>query len=160
MIMSSRRLCTLMVVLWIISAAGLGWVFIKGWTTKGSDGRTEIILAPSERDLVLTQMRQFLQAIQAVLADLGTSDLHQKFQAGETAARKVGLGMDEDIDPALLAKIPLAFKQMGMSVHHEFDRLADGIAQGETAAQIIRRLSTITSQCTACHEMYRLSPQH
>ncbi len=158
--MRSRMLCTLALVLWVIGAAAIGWLFLKGWTTTGSDGRTEILLSPSERDLVLTEMRQFLQAIQAVLADLGTIDLPEKFQAAEAAARKVGMGMDEDIDPALLAKIPLAFKQMGMSVHHEFDRLADGIAQGETAAQIIRRLSTITSQCTACHEMYRLSPQH
>jgi hypothetical protein len=157
--MRSGILCTLALVLWLIGAAAIGWLFLKGWTTTGSDGRTEILLSPSERDLVLTQMRQFLEAIQAVLADLGTSEASRKFQAAETAARKVGMGMDKDVNPTLVAKIPLAFKQMGMSVHHEFDRLADGIAQGETAPQIIRRLSTITSQCTACHEMYRFSPQ-
>lgn len=69
------------------------------------------------------------------------------------------MGMDKDVNPTMVAKIPLAFKQMGMSVHHEFDGLADGIAQGETASQIIRRLSTITGQCTACHQMYRFSYQ-
>jgi hypothetical protein len=134
-----------------------GWLFINGWTTKGSDGRTEVLLSPSERDFVLTQMRQFQQAIHAVLADVGAADGHEAFQAAEAAARTVGMGADKDVNPALLAKIPLAFKKMGMSVHHEFDELADGIAQGETVPQIIRRLSTITSQCSACHEIYRIS---
>lgn len=157
--MRSGILCTLALVLWLIGAAAIGWLFLKGWTTTGSDGRTEILLSSSERDLVLTQMRQFLQAIQAVLADLGTNESPQQFKAAEAAARRVGMSSDEDINPALVAKIPLAFKQMGMSVHHEFDRLANGIAQGETAPQILRRLSTITSQCTACHELYRLSPR-
>lgn len=157
--MQSRILCTSALIIWIVGAASAGWLFIKGWTTKGNDGRTEIVLAPSERDFVLAQMRQFLQAIHAVLANVGATDGHQAFKAAEAAARKVGMGSDKDVNPALLAKIPLAFKQMGMSVHHEFDGLADGIAQGETVPQIIRRLSTITSQCTACHEMYRFSPQ-
>lgn len=155
--MRSRILCMLALAMWLIGAVAVGWLFINGWTTKGSDGRTEIVLAPSERDFVLTQMRQFLQAIHAVLADVGATDSHQAFKAAEAAARKVGMGSDEDVNPAILAKIPLAFKQMGMSVHHEFDGLADGIAQGETVPQIIRRLSIITSQCTACHEMYRFS---
>lgn len=155
--MRSRVVCMLALAMWLISAVAAGWMFINGWTTKGSDGRTEIVLAPSERDVVLTQMRQFMQAIHAVLADIGKADDHPAFEAAEAATRKVGMDSDKDVNPALLVKIPLAFKQMGMSVHHEFDGLADGMAQGETVAQIIRRLAAITSQCTACHQLYRIS---
>lgn len=155
--MLSRKLCMLTLVLWILGALVLGWLFIRGWTTAGSDGRTEIVLAPSERDEVLAQMRQFLQGLHAVLAHLGESDPSQGLKAAEVAARKVGMAADQQANPVLMVKLPQSFKHMGMAVHQEFDRLADGIAQGETAPQIIRRLSTITSQCTTCHEMYRLS---
>jgi cytochrome c556 len=49
------------------------------------------------------------------------------------------------------------FKQMGMSVHRDFDAIADGIEQGETGPQTLQRLSNIMSRCTTCHDMYRLS---
>jgi cytochrome c556 len=34
--------------------------------------------------------------------------------------------------------------------------MADAIVQNETPQQILRRLSSITARCTACHDMYRL----
>ncbi len=94
-----------------------------------------------------------------MLSDVGSGDPKQGFKAAEAAARKVGMGMDKDAPPILMVKLPMSFKQMGMSVHQDFDQLADGIVQGETSAQIAKRLSTITSRCTTCHELYRLSPR-
>jgi hypothetical protein len=46
-------LCVAAVGLWVLSAAAGGWFFVKGWTTQGADGRTEILLAASERDQIL-----------------------------------------------------------------------------------------------------------
>jgi cytochrome c556 len=147
------RWCMAVFVLWVITIALLGWVFIKGLTTKGSDGRTEILLAAVERDQILAEMRQLLKAVDGVVRELGESkpDLKQM----ETAARAAGMSMATDVEPAIMAKLPLPFKQLGMSIHKDMDALADAIVQNETPQQILGRLSSMTARCTACHDMYR-----
>ncbi len=44
--------------------------------------------------------------------------------------RAAGKGMAADVSPAIMVKLPLALKQMGMSVHRDFDALADAVVQG------------------------------
>jgi hypothetical protein len=141
--------------LWVVAVAVIGWVFIKGWTAPGADGRTEIVLAPVERDLILGEMRQLLKAVHGVVT--GLSDPSQGMKEAERAARAAGMGMAADVDPAIMLKLPLAFKQMGMSVHRDMDRLADAIAQKEEPAKLLGRVSGITARCTTCHDLYRLS---
>jgi hypothetical protein len=143
------------IVVWVVGASIAGWIFVKGWTTPGTDGRTEIVLAPVERDLVLREMREFLKAIHGVIT--GLSDPAQDMKEAEHAARAAGMRMAADVDPAIMAKLPLPFKQMGMSVHQDMDRLADAIAQKEDAAKILNRVSSITARCTTCHDLYRFS---
>ena len=63
--------------------------------------------------------------------------------------------MATDVNPTLMAKLPLAFKQMGMSVHRDMDGLADAAVAGETPQRILNRLAGITARCTTCHDMYR-----
>ncbi|MBH0201895.1 MAG: cytochrome c [Nitrospira sp.] len=147
------RWCIVAVVLWILTITVLGWFFIKGWTAEGSDGRTEILLGAAERDHILAEMRLLLKAVDGIIRGLGEPqpDLKQM----EAAAREVGMHMAADVEPAIMAKLPLPFKQMGMSIHKDMDALADAIAQHETSQQILKRLSSMTARCTACHEMYR-----
>jgi hypothetical protein len=147
--------CTSVFVLWILTSTVLGWFFVKGWTTTGSDGRTEILLAPIERDQILAEMRQLLKAVDGVVRGLGESQ--PDLQAMQGAARAAGMEMAADVELAIMAKLPLPFKQMGMSIHSDMDGLADAIAQQETPQQILRRLSSMTARCTACHDMYRFS---
>ncbi len=64
--------------------------------------------------------------------------------------------MAVDDNPSLMLKLPLPLKQLGMSVHRDFDELADAIAAGATSQQILQRLSAITTRCLACHEMYQI----
>ena len=54
-----------------------------------------------------------------------------------------------------MAKLPLPFKQMGMSIHKDMDALADAIVQQETPQQIFQRLSSMTARCTTCHDLPR-----
>jgi cytochrome c556 len=149
------RWCTSVFVLWILTIAVLGWFFIKGWTAEGSDGRTEILLAAAERDQILAEMRLLLKAVDGIVRGLGepTRDVKQM----EETARAVGMHMAADTEPAIMAKLPLPFKQMGMSIHQDMDDLADAIVQNETPQQLLKRLSSMTARCTACHDMYRFS---
>jgi hypothetical protein len=135
----------------------LGWLFVKGWTTEGSDRRTVIMLAPSEQDQILGEMRMLLKAVHGVVTGLSGSNGDVK--QVEEAARAAGMTMAADVSPALMVKLPLAFKQMGMSIHQDMDQLADAVAQRETPPQILRRLSSITARCTTCHDLYRLASE-
>ena len=47
------RLCGITLGLWIVTIGVAGWFFVQGWTPQGTDGRTQIVLAPAERDLIL-----------------------------------------------------------------------------------------------------------
>lgn len=145
------------IALWVVAIGIAAWSFVKGWTTKGADGRTEILLAPAERDQVLAEMRQLLKAVHGVTTGLAGPE--QGMREAEVAARSAGLSMAADVNPSLMAKLPLPFKQMGMSVHQDMDRLADAIVQKENTAQILSRLSSITARCTTCHDLYRFSAE-
>ena len=63
--------------------------------------------------------------------------------------------MATDTEPAIMVKLPLPFKQMGMSIHKDMDALADAVVQRETSQQLLKRLGSMTARCTVCHDMYR-----
>jgi hypothetical protein len=150
-------LCRIALGLWIVTIGVAGWLFVQGWTMQGTDGRTQIVLAPAERDLILGEMRMLLKAVHGVVTGLAGQDQEANRTQMEQAARSAGMDMAEDVNPALMAKLPLPFKQMGMSIHHDMDALADAVVQKETPQQILQRLSSMTARCTACHDMYRFS---
>ena len=147
-----QNLCIVAITLWVITMSVGEWLFGKGVTEMGSDGRAAILLAPAERDQILSEMRLLLKAVDGVIRELGEPqpDLKQM----EAAARGVGMNMATDTEPAIMAKLP-PFKQMGMSIHKDMDALADAIVQHETPQLILQRLSSMTTRCTACHDMYR-----
>jgi hypothetical protein len=150
-------LCWIALGLWIVTIGVAGWFFVQGWTAQGPDGRTQIVLAPAERDLILGEMRMLLKAVHGVVTGLAGQGQEADRTQMEQAARSAGMGMAEDVNPALMAKLPLPFKQMGMSIHKDMDALADAVVQKETPQQILQRLSSMTARCTTCHDMYRFS---
>jgi len=146
------KLAGIALLLWVTTIGVLGYFFIYGLTSQSSDQRTAIHLAPAERDLVLTEMRQMLHSVHNLVTGLSAGD--RKIM--EQAARASGMGMAVDVNPILIAKLPLAFKQQGMSVHRDFDALADKIAQGADQATVLREFTGITARCVGCHTAYRL----
>lgn len=147
-----EKLGLIALVLWIATIGVLGFFFVRGWTSESSDRRTAIHLAPAERDLVLAEMREMLHSVHNLVTGLSAGD--RKIM--EQAARASGMGMAVDVNPIILAKLPLAFKQQGMSVHRDFDALADSIAQGADQATVLRNFTGITARCVGCHVSYRL----
>jgi len=152
-------LCWIMLGLWIVTIAVAGWFFVQGWTTESTDGRTQIVLAPAERDLILGEMRMLLKAVHGVVTGLAGQDQEADRTQMEQAARSAGMGMAADVNPSLMAKLPLPFKQMGMSIHTDMDALADAIVRKETTQQILQRVSSMTARCTTCHDVYRFSTE-
>lgn len=140
-------------ILWLFVIGMAGFFFVKGWTVPSRDSRTAVALSEAERDQILAEMQRLLKSVHGVLQGVSTQDLSG---AGKSA-RAAGMAMAADVNPALIAKLPLTFKAMGMSVHRDFDGLADGIQSGERSEQVLRRLADLTSRCTACHDRYRFS---
>lgn len=156
-LLPSNTLCWLTLLLWVVGASMLGWFFITGSTAPGDDGRTAIQLSPAERTFILKEMRQLLQAVHGVVTGLSDPDASPGRTQAAAAARSGGMEMAADANPALMLKLPWSFKQMGLSVHKDFDRLADTITKGTTSQEVLHQLSSITSRCTACHEIFQLT---
>ena len=153
-------LCWITLGLWIVTIGVAGWLFVQGWTKQGTDRRMQIVLAPAERDLILGEMRMLLKAVHGVVTGLAGQNQDANRTQMEQAARSAGMDMAADVNPSLMAKLPLSFKQMGMSIHADMDALADAIVQNETPQQILQRLSNMTVRCTTCHDLYRFSTEH
>lgn len=79
---------------------------------------------------VLTISILGLKAVDSVVRELGESEPDIKRM--ESAARAGGMHMAEDVEPALMVKLPLPFKQMAMSIHKDMDALAGTAMQRET----------------------------
>lgn len=140
-----------------VGAVGCGRrvVFRQRMDDAGADGRTEILLAASERDQILGEMRQLLKSVDALIRAIG--DAQPDRTAMAQAARAAGMSMAADTNPAIMAKLPLPFKQMGMSIHKDMDALADAIVQNDTPQHVLQRLASMTARCTTCHDLYRFS---
>ena len=150
--MKSNKLATIAMLLWAITIAVFVWFFIRGNTTSGNDGRTAIVLQAGERDLVLSEMRGLLSATQGVLegANMGDMKLVSK------AASAAGMAGAADVNPLLMAKLPVEFKSLGMSVHHDMDEIAKAAEAGRPSAEILQMASNTLTKCVACHANWQL----
>jgi len=127
---------------------------IAGSTAVGDDRRIALRLEPAERALVLTEMRGFLGATQQIAAAAARNDA----AAIAAAAKPMGMAAAGNVPAGLAAKLPLEFKQLGHSVHQDFDRIAlDAEALGDTR-HALAQLGETLNKCVACHAMYQIAP--
>ncbi len=150
--MSTRMLSVVAIALWLVTIAIAVFFFVRGQTRLAPDGRTTVLLAPDERNLVLTEMRGMLGAVQGVVDGVNAGDMKEVAQA----ARASGMAAAADVNPALMAKLPLDFKELGLSVHKRFDEISTEADSGASREQVLASLSTQLSACVACHTVYRI----
>lgn len=150
--MKSNKLALAAFALWIASIAVFAWFFVHGNTAAGTDNRTAIVLASGERTLILGEMRNLLGGVHDILDALAHNDMKQ----AASAARAVGMASAADVNPALMAKLPLPFKQLGMSVHHDMDDFAQAADSGKSVAELQTMLSSTLAKCVACHSAWQL----
>ncbi|MDD4930427.1 MAG: hypothetical protein PHP85_14290 [Gallionella sp.] len=150
--MKTNKLASLALFLWVVTIAVFAWFFIRGNTTQGSDGRTAVVLQAAERDLILSEMRGLLSATQGILEGANQGDMQQIIRSSSAA----GMQGAADVNPVLMAKLPMAFKSMGMSVHHDMDEIAKAAKSGTPAAEILKMTSNTMSKCIACHAAWQL----
>ena len=150
--MKSSNLAKLSLFLWVATLAAAAWFFIMGHTAPGSAGRTAIVLHSAERDLVLSEMRGLLAATQGILEGVTQNDSQRIIQAASAA----GMASAADVNPALMTKLPLEFKSLGMSVHHDMDEISKAAATGVSSAEILKMATNTLHKCVACHAAWQL----
>jgi len=126
--------------------------YLHGSSFAGTDGRTAVVLQPAERDLVLTEMRGLLSSTQGILEGANQGDVKRIIQA----SRAAGMASAADVNPALMAKLPLEFKSLGMSVHHDMDEIAKAAEGGTPVPEILKMASNTLTKCVACHSAWQL----
>jgi mono/diheme cytochrome c family protein len=117
-----------------------------------ADTRQRLVLAPAQRDMMLTEMRVMLSSVSGIIQGLATGDL----PAAEKAARASGIKEAADVNPHIKARLPHPFLELAIHTHRGFDSLADQIKAGSSQADILRGLAKLTGNCLACHATYRL----
>lgn len=116
------------------------------------DGRIALELSPAERAMILEEMRLFLDGVQKLTGALGRQDM---VAVGE-AARGMGKRMAHEVPPALRAKLPAEFRQLGFSVHDEFDQMALDAESLKDVSYSLNQLSATLQKCVACHAAYQI----
>lgn len=152
--MDLKKLVVASILLWVLLVGAGIFLFVRGSVRKADDGRQAIQLLPAERDLVLFEMRGILTSVKGIVDGVNSGDMKQV----AAAARASGMQAAQDVQPSLMAKLPMDFKKRGMHLHGEFDALADMAEKGADSKQVLSRLNDQLSQCVACHSAYRLDP--
>lgn len=148
-----NKKCLLIIALLLLVIAGGAYQYIfQGSVSAHVDGRTAIYLYAGERDLVLAEMRQFLESVQKITEGIGGNDMELVAEY----ARKSGRAAQGGMPGTLVAKLPAGFKKLGFETHQRFDQLAlDAEAFGD-GDHALSQLSTLMQGCIACHAAYRL----
>ncbi|MGB4782500.1 hypothetical protein [Candidatus Methylomirabilis sp.] len=117
-----------------------------------TDMRQRLIFAPTQRDMILTEMRLMLGSVSGIVQGLAADNL----SAAEKAARTSGMVHAADTDPQIKTLLPQQFLELARQTHRGFDKLADQIKAGSSRDDTLRGLAKLTGNCVACHAMYRL----
>ncbi|PCI39117.1 MAG: hypothetical protein COB46_09610 [Rhodospirillaceae bacterium] len=148
--MSTKNFAILAIVLWVASAAFLGFKFITGETIKAEDGREAIVLTSAERVFILDEMRNMLEAVQEIISAVNEDDM----DAVRKIAHDAGMAEARKVPVATMLKLPLGFKQLGGATHKGFDEI--GLAADMGGELVMERLEENLGNCVGCHKIFQL----
>jgi len=136
----------------ILLAGGFYLFGLRGNVRTGDDGRTSVILTSGERNLVLGEMRGFLESVQEIVEAVSENDMKA---AARAALRSGRVNLDE-LPPSLVGKLPLEVKRLGLDTHRKFHALGKDIEGGLARDKVLPRLAEMMNNCVGCHAGYRL----
>ncbi|PKA12910.1 hypothetical protein CH372_06675 [Leptospira meyeri] len=153
--MNSKLIGKFAIGLWIVTVITLGYFFYFGSTSRSLDNRTAIHLTPAERQLVLTEMRALLTAVNSMLSGLADKD----YERAAKAADAVGMGLVASLEhqeKTILLKLPVEFKKLGFGTHEKFDEIAIKIRNKQEIHTLLKEMDELTRNCVACHASYKI----
>jgi len=149
-----NKKCSVIIALLLLVIAGGVYKFIFQGSISGSaDGRIAIHLDAGERDLVLAEMRGFLESVQKITMGIAANDMELVTEY----ARKSGMAATDGMPGTLMGKLPLGFKKLGPDTHKKFDQLALDAEEFGDGDHALSQLSALMQNCVACHAAYRFT---
>lgn len=117
-----------------------------------NDTRTTVKYAPDLRELVMSEMRDYLVIMAEIQQGIAENNPDKIYEA---ASRQGQASIDET--PARLLKLsPMACKQMGFRGHHLFQAIADSAKTNYNPKTTIKQMAELTNNCVACHATYKV----
>ncbi len=148
-----RKICGVLVLAPVLALGVMTWFFvIRGSTVQGEDGRTVVMLSPSDRAFFLSEMRGWLESVQGISEALAEGDMKRAAEEAR-AAGKVDMS---EIPGSLLRSIPAEMKTLGLDTHAAFRTLAKEIEGGKNGKEALKMLSGLMLNCVGCHASYRV----
>lgn len=142
----------IIVFLVLVISGGIYKFMFQGSASQSADGRLAIHLDSAERDLVLGEMRGFLESVQLITKGIVENDMKLVAES----AKKVGKAAQGAVPGTLVGKLPMEFKKLGFDTHQKFDQLAMNAEEFGDSETTLAELSALMQNCTACHAVYRL----
>ena len=142
----------IIVILLLVIGGGFYKFMIQGSTMESSDGRLAIQMNAGERDIVLAEMRAFLETVQNIVQGITNDDMKLVAES----ARKVGKAAQGDVPGSLVGKLPMKFKKLGFDTHTRFDQLALDASDMGDKDTVLKQLETLMQNCVGCHAAYRI----
>jgi len=150
--MNTQKLSWILVAIFGASTLFMVYKFVfSGSAEKSADGRLAIHLNVDERDLVLEEMRTFLESVQLITQGVANDD----FNSVANAAQKVGRAAQQEVPGTLVGKLPLEFKKMGFDTHSQFTQIGLDAEQFSDSKHTLQQLSTVLQNCVACHATFK-----
>jgi len=149
-----RRALIISNVIFVATTLILGYVLLFTGTEmiKTNDTRITVKYEPDLRDLVMSEMREYLEVINQI--HQGMADNNPEMIV-EAANRQGAIAIAET--PARLLKLsPLACKQMGFAGHDLFQAIADSAKTNYNPTTTSRQLAMLTNNCVTCHKVYKV----
>ena len=146
------KLCWSIVFVLSLITVGIAYKFIvQGEIKQEPDERAAILLNKSERNLVLLEMRIFLQSVQQIISGVTKDDMGQVAKA----AYRSGRAAQKAVPGSLVGKLPMAFKKLGFDTHAKFDELALNAEQLGDSDHALLQLNILLENCVSCHETFK-----
>jgi len=121
-------------------------------STQAEDTRQVIWLSAEQKNLLMQEMRHFLQASKTIL----DGSLNEDVESIERTARSVGIKAMKTTPSSLTEALPQAFKTIGPKVHLGFEEIADEASGLGDTELILKRLTRLQSHCIECHAQYQI----
>ena len=143
-------------------AALAAWTLtILHGTAAAQDARTAVELPPAMREHLLSNMRDHLRTVDAILAALAQE---RYTDASRLAEERLGMSSLRAHEAEHFAAFfPAPMQDAGNAMHHAASRLSLAAADADvdrSYAGLVRlnaALGEVTAACAACHERYRLA---
>jgi len=150
--MKNYKILWAIIVTLLLLLIAIAYKFMQGSVAVSDDERVAVVLSKDERNLILSEMRNFLLSTQKISEAITNEDM----ELVARLAKSAGMAAEENTPSSLLAKIPLSMKTLGFDTRKKFDQLAADAEQVKVPIHSRRQLEQLMNNCIACHESFKI----